>query len=220
VNAVEQFEKSLAKREQRLFRGLNSPAKIQAFLDSIPYKTEEFYQSARGVLRYRKAHCFDGALLAAAAIRRLRQRPLILYMIAENDDGHIIALYKRNNCFGAIAKSNFVALRFREAVYRNLRELMLSYFEVYFNRKGEKTLRAYTRPLNLKAFDRINWMGSNDGLEMISQRLDTMKTYPLLTSSMAASLSPVEKRSYTANMLGVNVAGIYQPPPGRKSRSS
>ena len=220
MNAVKKFEKSLNKREQGLFASLNSPAKIQAFLDSIPYKTEEFYQSARGVLRYRKAHCFDGALLAAAAIRRLGQRPLILYMIAENDDGHIIALYKRNNCFGAIAKSNFVGLRFREAVYHSLRELMLSYFEVYFNLKGEKTLRAYTSPLNLTAFDRINWMGSNDGLEMISQRFDMMKRYPLLTSSMAARLSPVEKLSYKANMLGVNVAGIYQPPPRRKSKSS
>ena len=144
VNAVKQFEKSLKKREQRLFTSLKSPAKIQDFLDSILYKAEEFYQSARGVLRYRKANCFDGALLAAAALRQCGQRPLLLYMIAENDDG----------------------------------------------------------------------------LEMISQRFDMMKRYPLLTSSMAASLSPVQKLSYKANMLGVNVAGIYQPLPGRKSRRS
>jgi hypothetical protein len=170
------------------------------------------YHSPLGVLRTRKAHCFDGSLLAAAALRRLGQSPLILYMFAENDDDHIIALYKRNNCFGAIAKSNFVGLRFREAIYRSLRELILSYFEVYFNLKGEKTLRAYTRPLNLTAFDRIHWMTDNEGLESITQQLETMKRYPLLTSSMTASLSPMDKRSYKANMLGVNVAGIYQPP--------
>ena len=141
--------------EQMAAAGLDSPVAIQAFLDAIPYSAEEVYRSPASVLRDRMGHCFDGALFAAAALRRLGHPPRIVDMIAVRDDDHILAVYKRFGCWGAVAKSNYVGLRFREPIYRSLRELVLSYFELFYNVAGEKTLRAYTVPLDLSGFDRI-----------------------------------------------------------------
>lgn len=205
------FTKFFGKEEREVFARLDSPASIQAFLDEIPYSTAEIYRSPRSVLRDRQAHCFDGALFAAAALRRLGQPPLIIDMLAERDDDHILALYKRDGLWGAVARSNFVGLRFREAIYRTLRELVLSYFEVYYNVAGEKNLRGYTLPLNLKAFDKYHWQVSDDHLESIAQRLDTIRRVSLITDRTALGLSPVDERSYTAGMLGADEAGLYRP---------
>ncbi len=112
--------------------GLDSPAAIQAFLDGLPYSADPFYRCPASVLRDGKAHCFDGALFAAAALRRLGFPPAIVDMLPERDDDHILAIYKVDGHWGAIAKSNFVGLRFREAVYASLRELVMSYFEVFW----------------------------------------------------------------------------------------
>lgn len=187
---------------------LNTPDAIQTFLDRITYKTDTAYQSPLGVLRTRRANCFDGALFAAAALRRRGQPPLILHMLAEDDDDHIIALYRRNRCFGAVAKSNYVGLRFREPIYRNIRELLMSYFEAYFNRRRKKSLRAYTHPLNLTSFDRMSWMTTDDAIATISQRLDMLKRNALVTPSMVRHLSPVDRRTYQAHVHGANSRGI------------
>lgn len=211
TNALQRFESRLNGREKRLIGRLTSPASVQDFLDRITYKVSVAYQSPLGVLRNRKANCFDGALFAAAALRRLGQTPRILYMLAADDDDHIIALYRRNRCFGAVAKSNYVGLRFREAIYRNLRELLMSYFEAYFNLQRKKSLRAYTRPLNLTSFDRVSWMTRDDAVESISVRLDALKRYELVTASMVRNLSPVDRRTYTAHVHGANIRGIYRP---------
>jgi hypothetical protein len=191
-------------------RRLDSPARLQAFLDAIPYSVEERYRSPRSVLQDRKAHCFDGALFAAAGLRRLGYRALVTDMFADNDDEHLIAPFTLDGYWGAVAKSNFVGLRFREPVYRSLRELVLSYFEVYFNAKHEKTLRSYTRPLDLGVFDRYNWMVDDDSLELIAERTDRLHRIPLLTPRMVAFLSLVDERSYRAGMLGVDPAGLYK----------
>jgi len=212
MTAEKTFDESLSKKELRLFSGLSSPAKVQAFLDSIPYSAENVYRSPLSVLRDRKAHCFDGAVFAAAALRQLGHPPLIVDMLAERDDDHLLALYRREGFWGAVAKSNFVGLRFREAIYRNLRELVMSYFEDYYNLKREKTLRSYTRPLNLKAFDKLNWVVSDETLDAIADRLDKIRKIPVLTDRMIAQLSPMDPRSYRAGMLGVNMAGVYKPP--------
>jgi hypothetical protein len=132
------------------------------------------------------------------------------------DDVHLLALYKRNGHWGAVAKSNFVGLRFREPVYRNLRELVMSYFEQFYNMEREKTLRRYTLPLNLKAFDRWSWMTSDDSLERIAQRLDRVRKIPLLTQPMMSNLSSVDERSYRAGLFGSNEAGLFKP--NRKKR--
>jgi len=211
VDTVKQFEMSLGEKERRVFSRLSSSAKIQAFLDQIPYCDDDFYRSPLSLLRDRKACCLDSALFAAAALRRLGHIPLIVELIAENDDDHIIAIYKRNEFFGAIAKSNFVGLRFREPIYRSLRELIMSYFEFYYNLNGEKTLRSYSVPLNLRSFDKINWMVCDDNLEAIAQQLDKIRKVPLLIPRMIRSLSYVDTRTYEAGMLGAETDAIYKP---------
>lgn len=213
-----QFEQRLTAKQRSLFRRLSSPARIQAFLDSIPYRSEEIYCSARGPLRDRQANCFDGALLAAAALRRLGHPPQLMQLVAERDDEHLLAVYRHGGHWGAVAKSNMVGLRYREPVYRSWRELAMSYFEVYFNLFGEKSLRGYTRPLDLRTFDSIDWLASDASSAAILRRLDELARVPLITAAMARRLSAADRRSYEAGMMGVNLAGLYVPPvpgPGR-----
>ena len=217
MTAVKDFEQVLNKAEYKFLATLATPTRIQAFLDEIPYSTEHVYRCPLRVLRERIAHCFDGALFAAATLRRLGYPPLILEMVPNGrDDVHLLALYKRNGHWGAVAKSNFVGLRFREPVYRNLRELVMSYFEQFYNVEREKTLRRYTLPLNLKVFDRWSWMTSDDSLERIAQRLDRVRKIPLLTQPMMSNLSSVDERSYRAGLFGSNEAGLFKP--NRKKR--
>ncbi len=199
------------KSELRLLSSLSSPDKIQSFLDTLEYSAESRYRSPQSVLRDRTAHCYDGAVFAAMALRRLGYLPLIVDMDAVRDDDHVIAIFKRHGRFGAIAKSNFVGLRYREPVYSSLRELVMSYFESFYNIDYEKTLRQYTRPLNLSTFDALNWTTSDAALDAIADRLDDIRIYKILTAAMARSLSPVDKRTYEAGMLGVKRTGLYKP---------
>jgi len=199
------------------YGGLDSPARIQAFLDGIPYSAEEIYRCPLQVLRDRQAHCTDGALFAAAGLRLLGHPPLIVDLLAERDDEHLLAVYRQDGHWGAIAKSNFVGLRYREPIYRSLRELVMSYFEVYFNVACEKTLRGYTRPLDLSALDRLSWMTNDAHLEAVMQRLDRARRFTILTPAMRANLNPVDERSCRAGLLGVNAAGLYRLPEARSS---
>jgi hypothetical protein len=158
---------NLNKEEIALYRRLNTPEKIQRYLDDLPYNKERDGETCRGprrVIRDNTAHCFEGALFGAAALRMNGLPPLILDLESVRDDDHVIAIYRINGCWGAIAKSNYAGLRFRSPVYRTLRELALSYFEHYYNLDGEKTLRAYSRPVNLSRFDNIGWMTSEEDL--------------------------------------------------------
>lgn len=197
--------------EMAVLDALTSPDRIQAFLDGVEYSADPYYRSPRSVLRDRKAHCFDGALFAAAALRRLGHAPLLVDLRAWRDDDHVIAIFRRDGHVGAVAKSNFVGLRYREPIFRNLRELALSYFPAYYNLDGEMSLREYSIPLDLRRFDGINWMTSDDRLEEIATRLDRIRHYPLLTPAMIASLAPIDRRSYEAGMLGTNMAGVFVP---------
>jgi hypothetical protein len=204
------FERMLTKEELAIMRGLKSPSRIQAFLDQIPYSTDVFYRCPLRVLRDRVGHCFDGALFGAAALGRIGYPPLIIDMYSNGrDDEHLLAVYKRDGHWGAVAKSNFVGLRYREPVYRSLRELVMSYFEQYYNTKREKTLRAYTRPLNLKAFNQLNWMTNDEALDRIVERTEEIQRVALLTDKMAAILSPVDERSYRAGLLGSDPEGLF-----------
>ena len=212
MTATELFDQALSKTERTLMAKLNSPSGIQAFLDGFAYSTEEVYRCPLRVLRERIAHCFDGALFAAAALRRIGFPPLLLEMLPnDRDDDHMLAPYKMNGHWGAVAKSNFVGLRFREAIYRTLRELVLSYFEQYYNVEREKTLRGYTAPLNLKAFDRFNWMVSDEPLEQIATRLGEIRKTSVVAPQMIAKLSLVDPRSYQAGLLGAVEGGLYRP---------
>ena len=158
---------NLSSQELRLLRGLSTPHRIQKYLDELPYNKErdgETCRSPRRVLRDQTAHCFEGALLAAAALRANGRPPFILDLESVRDDDHVIAIYRDYDCWGAIAKSNYSGLRFREPVYRSLRELVMSFFEHYYNLQGEKTLRAFSRPVNLKRFDRTACMTAEKDL--------------------------------------------------------
>jgi len=205
------FEALLNREERALLATFTTPAGIQAFLDGIAYSTEPIYRCPLRVLRERTGHCFDGALFAAAMLRRLGQRPLIVDMLPnERDDDHVLAVYRVDGYWGAVAKSNFAGLRYREPVYRSLRELIMSYFEVYFNVNGEKTLRGYTTPLDLSAFDARDWLASDEPLEAIADRLGEIRHFSLLTPAMVARLAPVDVRSYQAGLQGSNPAGLFK----------
>jgi hypothetical protein len=199
--------------ELTILNRLATPAAIQAYLDGIPYSSDPFSRSPRGVLRDGCANCFDGALLAATALRRLGFPPTVVDLRAAKgkDDDHVIAIFHRHGRVGAVAKSNFVGLRYREPVYRSLRELAMSYFEQYYTLDGEKTLRSYSVPLDLSRLDHLNWTFGDEHLEQIGARLDALRHYPLLTAAMIAALSRMDERSLRAGMLGVNEAGIYRP---------
>jgi hypothetical protein len=206
------FENLFDKRELRTLSRLDSPARIQAFLANLRYSADDFYRSPGRVLKDREAHCFDGALFGAAALRRLGYPPLVLEMHAKHDDCHLIALFRQHGCWGAVAKSNFAGLRYREPVYRTLRELVMSYFESFYNVERQKTLRSYTRPLNLAAFDKDDWMRSDEHLKAIANRLDEVRAFRVVTPQMVAGLSPVDARSYKAGLMGANRAGLWRPP--------
>jgi hypothetical protein len=186
---------------------------IQAFLDSIPYVGEDLNRSPSQVLQDRQAHCLDGGVFAAAALCRIGYPPLIVDLLPEpgTDDDHVLAVFKQHGLYGAVAKSNFVGLRYRDPVYRNLRELVMSYFEQFFNLQAKKTLRAYTRPLNLMQFNQYNWLWSEAGMEKISQRLYRLKPIPVLSPDSVTRLATVDERSYNAGLSGANYAGLFKP---------
>jgi hypothetical protein len=197
--------------ELALFRTLQSPSAIQNFLDSISYSAESRYRSPRSVLHDRKAHCYDGALFAAAALRMIGYPPVIVDMQSVRDDDHVIAVFYRRGRVGAIAKSNFSGLRFREPIYRDIRELVMSYFESFYNMIREKSLRQYTDPLDLSSFDRYCWMFQDEHLDRIVDRLNSMRVHALMTDAMVRLLAPVDTRTFKTGLIGAMRAGIYYP---------
>jgi len=192
----------LEKSELQLFRKLSTPEKIQKYLDDLPYNKEkngETCYSPRLVIRHNTAHCFEGALFAAAALRVNGKPPLILDLEAVRDDDHVVAAYRTNGHWGSIGKSNYAGLRFRCPVYRTLRELALSYFEHYYNLAGEKTLRAYSRPVNLARFDSIDWMTSEEPLWAIPEYLVDIKHTAIFQTTKRMYM---DERLYKAGLVG------------------
>jgi len=192
--------------ELKILSRLNTPGRIQQFLDSeIGYNVEatgETCRSPRRVMRDRVAQCMEGALFAAAALRHLGLPPLILDLESVRDDDHVLAVFRIRGLWGAIAKSNYSGLRFRDPVYRNLRELVMSYFEGYYNDDGEKTLRRYSGAINLARFDSINWMTSEQDLWEIPDYLQVVSHRDLMPRGMERHLTRVDERSFLAGKLG------------------
>jgi hypothetical protein len=204
------FIRTLSAPERSVIDGLATPFAIQAFLDQVPYSGEERYRCPLTFLRDRTGHCFDGAVFAALMLHRLGSPPRIVDLLPnDRDDDHILAVYRRGRHWGAVAKSNFAGLRFREPVYRSLRELVMSYFADYYNSGGEKTMRAYTVPLDLRAFD--GWTTKDEAMDHIADRLGRIRKFQILTRVMIDNLSPMDRRAFEAGMLGVNQAGLYKP---------
>lgn len=176
----------LASRELRVLRALTTPAKIQDFLDALPMNYEkkgETHMSPRRVLSEKKAQCIEGALLAATALWLSGEKPLLMDCKARRgrgDDDHVVALYKRNGHWGLISKTNHATIRFRDPVYRTLRELALSYFHEWFlNTSGEKTLESYSRPLDLSRFG-AGWVTAEEDLWWLDDALNALPHYPLV----------------------------------------
>lgn len=187
--------------ELRKLRGLRNPHGIQRFLDDLPYHLADTAWSPRRVLRENTAHCFEGAMFAAAALRVNGYPPLVFDLEAEHDTDHVVAIYRVRGHWGAIAKSNYTGCRYREPVYRSLRELALSYFDVYFNLRGERTLRTFSRPVNLVRFDPLHWMTTDEPLWFVAEYLFTIHHYPLLTRAMIKNLHRLDDRSFRAGCL-------------------
>jgi len=144
----------------------------------------------------------DGALFAAAALRLQGYPPLILDLEAEQDDDHVLAVFRTMHGWGAIGRSNYSGLRYREPVYRTIRELVMSYFESYFNLRREKTLRAYSRPVNLARFDRIRWMTSEQDLWDIPNHLVRIPHTTIATPQAIRTYSRVDRRLFEAGLVG------------------
>jgi len=209
--AMKDFESSLTPDELTFIRKLDSPFKIQEFLDEVKYPSGEENRSSIEVLRQRQAHCLDGGLFAATMLRRLGYPPLIIDLQPEEglDDDHVLAIFQEFGCFGAVAKSNFSGLRFREPVYATIRELVLSYFHDFFNMQGQKTLRTCTDIIHLEDFDNLDWMTSSAGVDAIEKLLKEAALTPLISPEQAEYLSGLDDRSFRAGTLGINPDGVY-----------
>lgn len=181
----------LTRAEFRTLRRLDTPEKIQNFLNAIRANFEIGGQtclSVREVLRRRRAHCIEGAMLAACALWAHGEPPLLLDLQAVRDYDHVVALFRRGRCWGAISKTNPPLLRWRDPVYRSLRELAMSYLHEYSNKLGQKTLRRYSRPFDLRRLDPGLWVTNEKNCWDVSERIDAVRHYPLVTLRQARRL--------------------------------
>ena len=192
----------LSPENFRALRALKTPAQVQQFIDALPYQYANTAWSPQRVLRERKGHCLEGALLAAAALRVNGYPPLLMDLESVQDDDHVVAIYRQCGLWGSIAKSNFAGLRSRAPIYRTLRELALSYFEHYYNLRGEHTLRAYSRPVNLERLDSQHWMTSEKNVWCVPESLIAARHYALFPVKLARTLPRLDRRSFEAGMHG------------------
>ena len=195
----------LTRGELVTLRRLDRPDKVQSYLDGLTYNIEtdgDTVRSPRRVMRDRTAHCAEGAFLAAAAFRVQGRPPLLVDLEAVRDDDHVLAVYRDGGLWGAVATSKFAGLRYRAPVYRTVRELVLSYFEHYYNWDGERTLRAYSRPVSLARFDRIGWMTAEEDLWPLVEHLTAIRHTPLIPPAAARRLVRLDERSYEAGLHG------------------
>lgn len=206
----------LTPGEFRRLRQLDTPAKIQKFLNDIPINFEpdgETLLSVREVLRQRRAHCIEGAFVAAAALWVNGEPPYLLHLDCDlSDFPHVITLFRRGGCWGAISKTNGAVLRYRDPVYRSLRELALSYFHEYYNKRGKKTLRSYSVAYDMRRFDPRLWITNGTQCTEAHDHLRDLRHYDLLTrrqERLVARRDPFEMRA--SNF-------VQYPPPPKKPR--
>jgi hypothetical protein len=188
--------------ERKILKSLSTPAKIQDFVNSLEYRVQgenETSHSPRVVLRQRQAQCLEGAMFAAAALRLHGFKPLILDLEAVEDDwDHVVAVFQIQQHWGAISKTNHGVLRYREPVYASIRELVMSYFHEYFLQTTRaKTLRSYSRPVNLSRFDKRNWETSEDDIWFVALHLAEIPHTALLAPGQIRRLrkaDPIEAK--------------------------
>ena len=202
---MEQPPYGLTKEEHEVFRALSTPIRIQDYLDTLAINFEkrgETCMSPRRVIRTKRAHCMEGALLAATALMLAKKRPLLLDLkSAEGDDDHVVVLYREDGRWGALSKTNHATLRFRDPVYTTVRELALSYFHEYFlNGSGEKTLRSYSSPFSLRKFG-TDWITSEEELWHIPRALDHARHFPIAPTRVLRATRPAVSLERAAGKL-------------------
>lgn len=192
-------------QELRLFQRLNTPKKIQDYLNTIPPNFEmtgETSLSPREVMKQNRAHCMEGAVLAAVILWYHGHKPLLLDLVTSTiDDDHVVALFRAGKAWGAISKTNHAVLRYREPVYRDVRELAMSYFHEYFKDNGKKTLRSYSEPFDLSKLADKTWMTCPESIWEINSALTDSKHHTLLSKSQIASLRLAEPIEIAAGKL-------------------
>jgi hypothetical protein len=208
MSFIIEFQSRLPSDLRRKFISLNRPFAIQGYLDSMPYIGEERDRSPLNVMLDGQCHCLDGGFLAALALWQIGFKPLLIDIVPDpgKDDDHVLALYQVDGRWGAIAKSNYVNLGFRDPVYKNLRELVMTYFEHYVSIRQEKVLSGYTRPLDASHYTHLNWAWDEAGANRLyHEHFYGRKAIPLITKRMAKRLSPVTDRVYAAETLHTNL---------------
>lgn len=218
MSTITQFEARLPAALRETFRELKSPVDIQHYLDRTPYIGEDRDRCPLDVMKDAQCHCLDGGLFAALALRRIGYPGLLVDLVPAKDrkgknldDDHVLAIFHQHGAWGAIAKSNYTWLRYREPVYRSLRELAMSYFEVYFSIEGLKALRAYTRPLDISRYDHLDYAWSEAGAAMLYKALYRRKPIRLISRQAEAQLQPLDQRAYDSGSVGVNLDWVFRP---------
>ncbi len=194
----------LSLRERSILLRYRTPRALQTYINAIPINHEpdgDTCYTVHDVLRHRRAHCIEAALVAACTLWLHGEAPLLLDMRARRDWDHVVALYRRGGFWGAISKSNHVQLRGRDPVYRSLRELALSYFHEYHNKHGEKSLREYSRAFDLRTLDPAQWVNGDSGAWEVERRLDLVHHYPLFPSAQARYVTRIDPMEWKAKRL-------------------
>lgn len=203
--------KLMTADERRIFRRLSTPVRIQDFLETLPYNFDhgrDTLRSPRRVLRERSAHCIEGALLAAAALYMNGERPLLLDVRATPDDlDHVVTLYQRRGRWGALSKTNHAVLRFREPVYRTVRELAMSFFHEYFlNATGRKTMVDFSEPFDVVRRCGTDWMTAEDDVWHVAETLDASRHHPVVAASVRRSFRRADPIEVEAGKLLIHPA--------------
>jgi hypothetical protein len=198
----ERLKAILSADERSVFARLHSPQKIQDFVDSVPVNFEETGEtilSPRRLLRENRAHCIEGALFAAACFAYHGQPALILnFQASPIDDDHVVTLFRRGRLWGAISKTNHAVLRWRDPVYRTVRELAMSYFHEYLAPSGKKSLRALSRPFDMCRYAPARWVTAEENLEWLQDELNALPHAPLVPRGLISRLrdiSPLEQQA-------------------------
>lgn len=196
------------KTELKLLKTLNTPYKISRYLAQIKYKVKDGCYSPRLVMQTSEAHCFDGAFMAAAALEFHGYKPLIVDLWAQDDDEHLLCVYQENDLWGSIAKSNTSLLLERSPFYQSVRELVMSYFDLYFNYYGKLGLYGYSIPINLNKFNKFEWRTTLNDLEFLSNLIDEFTHYEIIDPKKLRKLPKVNDVILKACFLKSNLAGV------------
>jgi hypothetical protein len=212
MDFIRQFETRLPKGLQKKLHSLNTPFAIQEYLYSLTYKGEERDRSPLNVMLDGQGHCLDGGFLASLCLWRIGFKPLLIDIVPDPgvDDDHVLALYQIEGRWGALAKTNYINLGFREPVYKNLRELVMTYFEHYVSIRQQKCLTGYTRIFDASRYTRYNWAWEEAGANVVyHEYFYGRKPIPLITKSMAQRLSPVSDHAYAAETLFTDLSESF-----------